>query len=140
MTQDQIALVRATFAMIEPMAEQTVLLFYTRLSETAPQARVRFASPAMAVRGRKLMTALARVIAVIDHEVRLAAELAELTRLLGRFGFTERNVPELGGALLWTLQRGLGPGAFTPPVREAWAAALDRIAAATDAAEHSAAA
>ncbi len=102
-TPDQIALIRTTYAMIRPAAGQAALLFETRLAEAAP---------GLTLRGELLFAALDRAI-VADAPAALAKAMAG--------GAPVRE------ALLWALDRSLGPGAFTPPVQEAWAGLLEEL-------------
>ena len=46
-----------------------------------------------------------------------------------RYGVRHEHFDVVGGALLWTLEQGLGER-FTPAVRDAWVAAWDVIAGA----------
>ena len=50
-------------------------------------------------------------------------ELVPAVKNLGRrhagYGVTDAHYETVGGALLWTLEKGLGP-AFTPDVKSAW--------------------
>jgi hemoglobin-like flavoprotein len=51
----------------------------------------------------------------------------DLGRRHSRYGVTPEHYKPVGEALLWTLEKGLGP-AFTPPVKEAWTGAYTTLA------------
>ncbi len=110
MTPDEIALIRATHAMVRPMAAQAAVLFEMRLAESAPD---------LPVRGEGLFAALDRAITA-SAPAALAGAVA--------------GGAAVGEALLWALERSLGPGAFTPPVRDAWVGLLAQLAEAAPAA------
>ena len=68
---------------------------------------------------RKLMQAIAVVINGVDHLDALVPTLENLGRNHARYGVTDRHYETVGAALLWTLEKGLGPD-FTPEVKAAW--------------------
>jgi hemoglobin-like flavoprotein len=125
-TPEQIALVQATFARVQPIAETAAALFYERLFTLDPALRPLFHGD-MREQGRKLMTMLQ---VVVNGLTRLEA-LVPAVRALGRrhvgYGVTDDHYATVGAALLWTLEQGLG-AAFTPEVSGAWAAAYTLLA------------
>jgi hemoglobin-like flavoprotein len=120
MTPQQKELVQHSFALLSPVAEQAGPLFYARLFQLDPGLRHLFPGD-LRDQSRKLMQMLAVAVRGLDH----LEEILPAVRLLGQrhagYGIVERDFGTVGVALLWTLQRGLGP-AFTPDVRDAWAA------------------
>jgi hemoglobin-like flavoprotein len=126
MTPEQIQLVQHSFAMLSPVADHAGLLFYGRLLQLDPEARNLFQGDP-SDQSRMLMQMLAVAVRGLDH----LEEIIPTARLLGRrhaeYGVTERDFVTVGAALLWTLERGLGP-AFTPEVRNAWVAAYGVLA------------
>jgi hemoglobin-like flavoprotein len=68
------------------------------------------------------MATLAAVVGGLrDIESILPTASALAIRHVG-YGVKPEHYPSVGNALLWTLQRGLGPG-WTPDVAAAWTAA-----------------
>jgi nitric oxide dioxygenase len=71
---------------------------------------------------KKLMSTLAVVVSGLSNlESILPAASALATRHVS-YGAKAEHYPVVGGALLWTLEKGLGPD-WTPDVAEAWTAA-----------------
>jgi len=119
-SQEQKALVQETFAMVEPIADQAAELFYGRLFEVAPNFRQRFPDN-MAGQQRKLMATLKIAVAGLDDPDRLIPIVQELGKRHKGYGVEAGDYSTAAGALLWTLEQGLGD-AYTPAVVDAWAA------------------
>jgi hemoglobin-like flavoprotein len=68
------------------------------------------------------MRALGFVVAALRRPGAVFAAVADLARRHAGYGVRERHYESAGEALLWTLEQGLG-AAFTPELRDAWAAA-----------------
>lgn len=119
MTPDQIALVQSSFSKVVPIKEQAAELFYGRLFELDPSLKPLFKGD-MKVQGQKLMAMIATAVGglrVLDQIVPAVQALAK--RHVG-YGVKDSHYATVGAALLWTLEKGLGPD-FTPEVKEAWA-------------------
>jgi hemoglobin-like flavoprotein len=112
-------LVRESWARFEPVAEQSAGFFYDKLFELDPEAERLFARTDMDAQGRKVMRMFAEIVRAIDRPETLVPELADLGRRHVHYGVRDSQYHSVGTALLWTLERGLGP-AFTPEVRNAW--------------------
>ena len=120
MTPSQIELVQDSFSKVAPISEQAAVLFYGRLFEVAPQVRALFPDD-MTEQRKKLMATLAVVVnGLTNLEAVLPAASALAKRHVG-FGAKPEHYPVVGGALLWTLEKGLGE-AWTPEVAAAWTA------------------
>jgi hemoglobin-like flavoprotein len=121
MTPRQIELVQQSFAQVQPIAATAADLFYDRLFTLDPGVRAMFKGD-MARQKTLLMAMLAAAV----NGLRDLDKLAPVVRQLGArhvgYGVKAEHYPIVGGALLWTLEQGLGE-AFTPEVREAWTAA-----------------
>lgn len=119
-TPRQKLLVQQTFAEVEPIADVAARLFYARLFELDPALEPLFGSD-MAAQGRKLM----QMLTVAVQGLGRLDELVPAVRALGRrhvgYGVRDAHYATVGNALLWTLEHGLDD-AFTPEVRDAWAA------------------
>lgn len=101
----QVALVRESWASIEPIAAQAAQLFYARLFELDPALRALFRGD-LHLQGGRLMAALSAGYGVRPH-----------------------HYATVGSALLWTLERGLGD-AFDARLEDAWRTAYAALAAA----------
>jgi hemoglobin-like flavoprotein len=125
MTPTQIRLVQESFSKVAPISEQAAVIFYGRLFEVAPSVRALFPDD-MSEQRKKLMATLAVVVnGLTDLPAVLPAASALAKRHVG-YGAKPEHYPVVGGALLWTLEKGLGE-AWTPELAEAWAAAYGTL-------------
>jgi nitric oxide dioxygenase len=125
MTPDQVKLVQESFAKVAPISETAAMLFYDRLFEIAPQVKAMFPVD-MTEQRKKLMATLAVVVNGLSNlESILPAASALAVRHVG-YGAKPEHYPVVGGALLWTLEKGLG-AAWTPEVAAAWTAAYGTL-------------
>ena len=125
MTPEQIAQVQQSFTKVAPIADQAAALFYGRLFEIAPELRPLFRGD-MAEQGRKLMATLAVVVGSLTRlDAILPAASALAKRHVG-YGVKAAHYRPVGAALLWTLERGLGPQ-WTPELASAWTAAYTTL-------------
>ena len=125
MTEDQVKLVQQTFAKVAPISEEAAVIFYDRLFEIAPGVKAMFPSD-MTEQRKKLMATLAVVVnGLSDLPSVLPAASALAKRHVG-YGARPEHYPVVGGALLWTLEKGLGE-AWTPDVAAAWTAAYGTL-------------
>jgi hemoglobin-like flavoprotein len=122
----EITLVKDTFRQIVPIAPQAAALFYARLFELDPTLRPLFRGD-MQEQGRKLMTMIATAVAALEHVDSLLPALRQLGARHVGYGVREEHYATVGAALLWTLEKGLGPD-FTPAVKSAWTATYTLIA------------
>ncbi len=118
MTPEQIALVKDSFAKVAPISAQAADLFYGRLFEVAPQVRALFPDE-MAEQKRKLMATLAVVVNALDKLDTVLPAVSQLAKKHVDYGAKPEHYPVVGGALLWTLEQGLGEH-WTPEVAQAW--------------------
>jgi len=125
MTPDQVRLVQQSFSKVAPIADQAAMIFYDRLFEVAPTVKALFPADLTEQR-KKLMAMLAAVVNGLSNiESILPAASALATRHV-TYGAKAEHYPVVGGALLWTLQKGLGE-AWTPEVAAAWTAAYGTL-------------
>jgi hemoglobin-like flavoprotein len=117
-TMMQIELVQRTFAVVAPIADDVAALFYRRLFEIDPSLRSMFKAD-MAGQRRKLMSMLTAAVKGLPRLDRLVPVLEDLGRRHADYGVADEHYESVGEALLWTLEKGLGPE-FTPEVRAAW--------------------
>lgn len=118
MTPAEINLVHDTFRQIARISDQAAALFYARLFELDPSLRPMFRGD-MTEQGRKLMHVLALAVSSLDRIETLLPAVRQLGVKHTGYGVREEHYATVGEALLWTLEKGLGP-AFTPEVRAAW--------------------
>ncbi len=126
MTSAEVQLVKDSFRQIVPIADQAAALFYARLFELDPALRHLFRGD-MREQGRKLMTMIAVAVQSLERLDTLVPAVRQLGARHAGYGVTEDHYATVGAALLWTLEKGLGP-AFTPAVREAWTTTYSLLA------------
>ncbi|QEL24757.1 hemin receptor [Bosea sp. F3-2] len=123
MQPHHISLLKTSFAEILPIRDAAARLFYERLFELDPSLEPLFAGTDLASQGRKLMSALAMVVAGLERPGTLLPKVEALAVRHLAYGVEESHYATVGQALLDTLAKGLGAG-FTAQVREAWSAAF----------------
>ena len=65
------------------------------------------------------MTMIGVAVKGLDTLDQLVPAVQNLGRRHAGYGVTDAHYDTVGGALLWTLEKGLGPD-FTPDVKSAW--------------------
>lgn len=118
MTSREIVLVQESFSQLAPIADQAAALFFVRLFELDPSLR-RFCQGEREQQGRRLVRLLASSIARLDDLEQLHPALRRLGQWQAVRGARDEHYAFAGAALLWTLEKALGPE-FTPAVRTAW--------------------
>ena len=118
MNHQQIDLVRKSFALVQPMAPQAAALFYDNLFAADPTLRSLFTG-GMAQQGERLMAMIGNALGMLDRPGALMPALRSLGARHARYGVQDSHYPTVGGALLKTLEQGLGE-AFTVEMRNAW--------------------
>lgn len=126
MTPVEINLVKDSFRKLVPIADQAAALFYARLFELDPNLRPLFRGD-MHEQGRKLMTMIATAVAALERLDAIVPAIRQLGVRHGTYGVREEHYGTVGAALLWTLEKGLGPE-FTPAVKTAWIGTYTLIA------------
>jgi len=125
MNPPQVKLIQESFAKVAPISEQAAVIFYDRLFDVAPAVKAMFPAD-MTEQRKKLMGMLAAVVnGLANLESILPAASALAKRHVG-YGAKPEHYPVVGGALLWTLEKGLGE-AWTPAVATAWTAAYGTL-------------
>ena len=121
MNPAQIKLVQESFAKVAPISERAAVIFYDRLFELAPQVRAMFPND-MTEQRKKLMATLAVVVNGLTNLEAVLPAASALAKRHVSYGAKPAHYPVVGGALLWTLEKGLGE-AWTPDVAAAWTTA-----------------
>jgi hemoglobin-like flavoprotein len=125
MTPNDVQLVQESFKSVAPISAQAADLFYGRLFEIAPEVRPLFPED-LTEQKRKLMGMLATVVANLHQVETVLPAAQDLGRRHGGYGVTAAHYKPVGEALIWTLDKGLGP-AFTAEVKGAWVAAYTTL-------------
>ena len=118
LTEEQKKLVRASITRAERMAEVVGLNFYQRLFELDPKLRPLFQHN-IQEQSKKLMATLKMVVDGLDYSQELVASIRSWGRRHVQYGVKEQHYDTVGEALLWALEKGLGPE-FPPGARSAW--------------------
>jgi hemoglobin-like flavoprotein len=118
MTPVQIALVQTSFEAVADKPDVVADLFYGRLFELDPSLRALFSGD-MREQGRKLMLMIATAVRSLDNLAAIVPAVQALGERHVGYGVKDGDYDVVGAALLWTLEKGLGP-AFTPETKVAW--------------------
>jgi nitric oxide dioxygenase len=118
MTSTDVALVQNSFRKLVPIADQAAALFYARLFELDPELRPLFRGN-LHEQGRKLMSMIAAAVSALNQPDTILPIVRNLGARHAGYGVKEEHYATVGAALLWTLEKGLGPE-FTAAVRQAW--------------------
>jgi nitric oxide dioxygenase len=118
LSADDIDRVRRSFDRVWPVSERAADLFYDRLFEIAPEVRPLFRGD-MDEQKRKFMATLAVIVGSLDDSSRLVPLTDTLARQHGDYGVSPSHYEQVGEALLWSLEQGLGPD-WNPSVAAAW--------------------
>ena len=126
MTPQQKNLVQTTFAKVVPIAPTAAELFYGKLFEIDAALRPLFKGD-MKQQGAKLMKMIGFCVNGLDDLPALVPAVQQLGRRHVGYGVVDAHYATVGAALLWTLEKGLGPD-FTDEAKEAWAAVYGILA------------
>jgi len=126
-TPAQIALVRETWSRVVPIADTAASLFYQRLFETNPQLAPMFAGVDMPEQRNKLVKAINMVVMALDRIDTLLPMIRDMGRRHAGYGVSDEHYGQVGAALLWTLQTGIGDD-WSDEAAQAWALAYQLLA------------
>ncbi|MDT8386592.1 MAG: globin family protein [Thiogranum sp.] len=126
MTPEQAKLVKNSWAMVLPISDQAAELFYGRLFEMDPDLKPLFKGN-MKEQGAKLMKMIGTAVNGLDRMEEIIPAVQQLGKRHVAYGVVDAHYDTVGGALLWTLETGLGDE-FTPEAREAWASVYGALA------------
>jgi len=115
---EQIALVQETFKAVLSIKDAAADLFYSRLFEDDPSLEALFPTD-LTEQKQKLMSTLAVAVGGLNKLEDIVPVLQDLGVRHAAYGVKPEHYDTVGGALLWTLEQGLGE-AFTPEVKAAW--------------------
>jgi methyl-accepting chemotaxis protein len=120
MDSTTIALVQQSWAKVEPIAPQAAELFYGNLFAADPTLQPLFKGD-MKAQGVKLMQMIGMAVKKLTDLDALVPVLQNLGKRHAGYGVLPAHYDTVGGALLKTLEQGLG-AAFTAEVKAAWVA------------------
>ncbi|MFY0650856.1 MAG: hemin receptor [Cyclobacteriaceae bacterium] len=119
-TAKQKELVQSTFAQVVPIKEQAAEIFYNKLFELDPSLKPLFKGD-IKEQGAKLMTMLAAAVKGLDDLGSLVPVVQDLGKRHVGYGVTDEHYDTVAGALLYTLETGLGD-LWDDEVKDAWVA------------------
>jgi hemoglobin-like flavoprotein len=125
-TPEQKELVQQTFEDVKPVSGAVAQLFYSRLFQLNPSLKELFRS-GLEEQRKKLLLALTAVVESLDRFDDMRPLVQAMAVRHQSYGVKPADYEVFGAALLWTLERALGPQ-WTPPVQRAWAAVYDLLA------------
>ena len=125
MNSTQVKLVQESFSKVVPISEAAAVIFYDRLFEVAPAVKAMFPAD-MTEQRKKLMATLAVVVNGLSNLESVLPAASALAKRHVSYGAKPAHYPVVGGALLWTLEKGLGE-AWTSDVADAWTTAYGTL-------------
>ena len=125
-TPRQITVVKASWHMLTPIANEAAAMFYQRLFELDPTLKLLFVRD-MEQQGRKLMGMIGIAVNSLDRIDEIVPAIQELGRRHIKYGVKYQDYATVATALLWTLQQSLKQE-FTPEVEAAWTAVYRLLA------------
>lgn len=126
LTAEQVAMVKETWAKVEPIAETAANIFYATLFEMDPTVRPLFPED-LTEQKKKLMATIGFAVGALTKPDELLPAVKALGQRHAGYGVKDGHYDVVGAALLSTLREGLGE-AFTPPVEQAWTLTYQTLA------------
>lgn len=127
LTARQVDLVQESFAQLEGHGQLFGCAFYERMFGRNPNIRHLFKGDEEA-QAAKFMEMIATLVAGLARIEQLKPAVRHLGLRHVHYGVRPHDYPVFGEALIWTLERFLGP-AFDRETREAWTAFYDTLVA-----------
>ncbi len=126
-TPAQIDLVKETWAKVIPISETASRLFYDRLFQTSPHLAPMFYGVDLVSQRQKLVKAINMVVMSLERIDTLVPSIRDLGQRHLNYGAEEAHYAQVGAALLWTLETGLGED-WSEAAEEAWTNAYQLLA------------
>ena len=123
----QIQLVKETWSKVVPIADTAATLFYQRLFEASPHLAPLFEGVDLPAQRDKLVKAINMVVMSLERIDSLVPTIRDLGRRHVGYGVEDAHYADVGAALLWTLETGLGD-AWSDDAARAWASAYQLLA------------
>ena len=124
---EQIDLVKETWARVIPISETACRLFYDRLFETSPHLAPMFYGLDLVSQRQKLVKAINMVVMSLERIDALIPSIRDLGQRHLNYGAEESHYAQVGAALLWTLETGLGED-WSEAAEKAWTNAYQLLA------------
>ncbi|WP_371480573.1 globin family protein [Kitasatospora sp. NBC_00315] len=121
------ALVKSSFAIVEPHGADVAGYFYQHLFEHNPSVRGLFAEH-LADQQDRLWAALGALVTHLEDTDTLVGILQGLGARHAAYGALPEHFPAVGASLLATLSHFAGPEAWTPEVEASWTAVYAVVA------------
>jgi len=121
MTPDQIRLVQQSWAKVVPIADTAADMFYTKLFEMNPSLQGLFVSYTAQEQRSKLLAMLGNAVGNLNNVEAIVPAVQALGQRHAKYGVRDRDYGTVAGALLWTLEQGLG-AAWNNELKDAWVA------------------
>ena len=118
MTNEEIELVKTSWAKVVPISDKAAELFYGRLFELDPSLKSLFPEDMME-QGKKLMKMISTAVNGLDRLTEIVPAVEALGERHVGYGVKDEHYDTVGEALIWTLGTGLGDD-FTDEVKAAW--------------------
>lgn len=126
MTPDDIALVRASWARLQPQTDAVAIALYQRMFAEHPEVRPLFKGE-MDEQAHKLMRMINRAVTALDDLEPLDRVIKMMGARHSGYGVEDEDYPKLRDALIATLAEQLGDS-FTADTRVAWIKVYDELA------------
>jgi len=126
MTPDQAKLVQNSYELVRPLSEGAIALFWGCLFDLNPGLDDIIPHDIHANSG-KSMFLLEQAVRCLDHNKRFVVAVRACRKRLRTYQLDDFDYRTIRHALLWTLERMLGPS-FTPETRYAWTEAYSLFA------------
>lgn len=127
-TSELVTIIRTSFELVEPRADELAKHFYAVLFALAPETRELFPAN-MEIQRSRLLRALVHVVQMVDRPAELTPFLQQLGRDHRKFGVIARHYHAVGAALLSAIEHIAGP-AWTPAIARAWTEAYGIVSGA----------
>ncbi|MEO1493292.1 MAG: globin family protein [Pseudomonadota bacterium] len=126
MTPEQVTMVQKSFEKVAPIADKAADIFYDRLFEVAPEVRPLFAAD-MSRQKEVLMQTLGTAVQNLHQVDTILPVVKELGVKHVGYGVKDEHYDIVGGALLYTLEKGLGDD-WNDELKEAWTETYGTVA------------
>ncbi len=118
LTERKKRLVQSSFTKVAPIADKAAEIFYSKLFEMDPDIKPLFKGD-MKQQGAKLMSMIGTAVNGLDNLEAIVPAVQNLGKGHLSYGVKDSHYDTVGGALLYTLETGLGDD-FTEDVKDAW--------------------
>ncbi|MDU8928081.1 globin domain-containing protein [Alisedimentitalea sp. MJ-SS2] len=125
--QNQLDLIRQSFAALKENPERRSHEFYEAFFDRAPEVKPMFRED-IEGQGMRFLATLSMIVGHLDQPEKMAERLEELGQGHRAMGVTQAQFAPMGEALVATLAAALGDD-FTPETRAAWEAGFAEITA-----------